>query len=94
MIDVAAECLRARRGMLLRPAQRGSLLGRAQRDLLLQSTLTPEGLDRRRPFIDFALDEVSEILRRRLIVRHDLGAEAFEPIAHGGGMHRLQRGIM
>jgi hypothetical protein len=52
------------------------------------------GLDRRCPFLDFALDEASEILRRRLIVRHDLGAKTFEPITHCGGMHRLQCGIM
>ena len=36
MIGVAAECLRARRSMLLRPAQRGMLLRRAQRGSLLR----------------------------------------------------------
>ncbi len=52
------------------------------------------GLDRCCPFIDFALEEAAEILRRRLVVRNDLCAEAFEPITHRGRVHRRKRSVM
>jgi hypothetical protein len=52
------------------------------------------GLDRRCPFIDFALDETAEILRRRLIVRNNPCAETFEPITHRGRVHRLERSVV
>jgi hypothetical protein len=47
------------------------------------------GLDWRCPFIDFTLDEGSEVSWRRLIIRHDLRAETFETITHRRRVHRL-----
>jgi hypothetical protein len=52
------------------------------------------GYDWRCPFIDFAFNETSEILRRRLIVGHDLRAESLESITHCRRVHCLQCGIM
>ena len=52
------------------------------------------GLNRRRPLIDFALNETAEILRRGLIVRHNPCAETFEPITHRGRVHRLKCRVM
>ena len=56
----------------LRYADPGSLHGHAA------------GLDRRRPFLDFALEELAEIFRRGAVLGHDHGAERFEPLLTAG----------
>src|SRR5215470_11014301 len=53
----------------------------------------PAGLDRARPAIDFARDELRQILRSAALRCRDRDADALEPLAHGRCLHRLVRGL-
>jgi hypothetical protein len=51
-------------------------------------------LDGYGPFCDLALEVITEILRRCLIIGNDFGAEIREPLAHRRRVHRHKRRVV
>src|ERR1700733_7489077 len=69
--------------------------GRPVTPLLLRSLHGDAGgLDRRRPFGDLTFDQVAEMLRRRILIGNDFGAEPGQAVMHRGRMHRRERGVV